>query len=658
MHDRDRPKEQLFAELAELRRRIAGLEQASQEKERRAEERAAELGEAIQRLQREAEKRKAVDETVLQSRDDLQTVYNEMVEGCLITDIETKRFVRVNPSICRMLGYSEEELLAASIPQIHPPEEVTNDLRRFQQVAESRRTINENRPVLRKDGTIFYADIAGNRILYNGRPCVLALFRDVTERRQAQEALRESEEKYKTLVETSPDAVIVADLTGHATFVSRRLLELQGAEHAEELLGKSAFDYLVPEEHQKGYTYFKKTLEEGITRDVEYTFIRKDGTRYPAELSASLVKDASGKPVAIISVLRDITERKQAEANLEQSRDELQAIYDSVVDGIIVVDADKMKPIRVNTAYTEMLGYSEEEAYDLSPERIHSSEVLPRVRTHFETVKNGHIARDDDVPFVHKDGRIVYADVVTSPMRYDGRPCCISFFHDVTERNRAEQALRKEQRSLKHLLQSSDHERQLIAYEIHDGLAQQLAGAIMQFETYLHRKDSKPKEAANAYDAAMTMLRQGHFEARRLISGVRPPILDESGVVAAIAHLVSDQSHLKGPKIDYHSRVDFDRLAATLENSIYRIVQEALTNACQHSKSEKVRISLLQREDRVQIEIRDWGIGFDAKSVYENRFGLMGIRQRARLLGGKCSIQSRAGKGTRIAVELPVVERE
>ena len=139
----------------------------------------------------------------------------------------------------------------------------------------------------------------------------------------------------------------------------------------------------------------------------------------------------------------------------------------------------------------------------------------------------------------------------------------------------------------------------------------------------------------------MTMLQQGHYEARRLIAGVRPPILDESGVVDAVGHLVNEQSRLKGPKIDYHSRVDFDRLVPTLENAIYRITQEALMNACQHSKSEKVRVSLLQQEDRVRIEIRDWGVGFDPKAVRGNRFGLEGIRQRARLLGGKFSIRSK-----------------
>ena len=87
----------------------------------------------------------------------------------------------------------------------------------------------------------------------------------------------------------------------------------------------------------------------------------------------------------------------------------------------------------------------------------------------------------------------------------------MGIFRDITERKQAEEALAKEHRNLKHLLQSSDHERQLIAYEIHDGLAQQLAGAIMQFHTFDHLKETKPKEAADAYHAAMTMLRQGHL---------------------------------------------------------------------------------------------------------------------------------------------------
>ena len=171
-------------------------------------------------------------------------------------------------------------------------------------------------------------------------------------------------------------------------------------------------------------------------------------------------------------------------------------------------------------------------------------------------------------------------------------------------------------------------------------------------------KDAKPDEAAKAFDAGTTMLRQSHFEARRLISGVRPPILDESGVVAAIAHLANDQGLERGPKVEFQSNVKFNRLVPVLENAIYRIAQEGLTNACKHSKSPRVQIRLLQKDDRLRIEIRDWGIGFDPKARCENRFGLEGIRERARLLGGLCRVQSKPGRGSCITVELPLLERD
>ena len=208
------------------------------------------------------------------------------------------------------------------------------------------------------------------------------------------------------------------------------------------------------------------------------------------------------------------------------------------------------------------------------------------------------------------------------------------------------------------MLQSSDHERQLIAYDIHDGLAQQLAGAIMQFQVFEQFNDKRPKDAVKAYKAGVMMLRQAHFETRRLIAGVRPPILDESGVVEAIAHLIHEQSREKGPRIENFSKVEFDRLDPTLENAIYRICQEALANACQHSQSPRVRVRLVQRQDRIRIEVRDWGAGFDPKAAPKNRYGLEGIRQCAKLLGGKCGIHTAVGKGTRVIVELPVVEKE
>lgn len=154
------------------------------------------------------------------------------------------------------------------------------------------------------------------------------------------------------------------------------------------------------------------------------------------------------------------------------------------------------------------------------------------------------------------------------------------------------------------------------------------------------------------------MLKQAHFEARRLISGVRPPILDESGVVAAIAHLVNEHALRGGPQINFRSDVKFQRLAAVEEDAVYRIIQEGLANAAKHSNSDVVQITLRQQGHRLCLEIQDWGGGFDPKTVRGNRFGLRGIRERARLLGGKCRVKSTPGQGTHIIVELPLAERE
>jgi PAS domain S-box-containing protein len=475
---------------------------------------------------------------------------------------------------------------------------------------------------------------------------------------QRTELLRQSDEKHRGLLEACPDAIVMADLNGKILFASRQSAELVGLADQKELIGKRVSDYVAEEDRRRLAEDIPRLIQSGSRRNIEYTAIRQDGTQVPTEVSSAINRDATGQPIAIMVVIRDITERKQTAAALQQSHSELQTIYQGMVDGCVVFDTELSRNVTVNTALCTKLGYTEEEIKVLKPEQKHPAYAHSRMHEYYQTSLQRKNSFIDNVPVFHKDGHLLYFDIATRNAFYNGRRCQLVFFHDVTDRKSAEEELRREHRTLKYLLQSSDHERQTIAYEIHDGLAQQLAGAIMQFQTYSHQKETNPSLATKAYEAGMTMLQQGHFEARRLIAGVRPPILDESGVVAAVGHLVHEQNRLKGPMINYHSRVDFNRLAPTLENAIYRIAQEGLANACQHGKSEKVRVSLVQRENRIRIEIRDWGIGFDTRSVQENRFGLVGIRQRARLLGGKCSIRSIAGKGTRITVELPVVVRD
>ena len=363
------------------------------------------------------------------------------------------------------------------------------------------------------------------------------------------------------------------------------------------------------------------------------------------------MRNAQGQVAGFVTILSDITERKRAEEALQKAHDELEQrvkertaelakaneeldtfrrFAGDAEDGFGMSDFDG-RIVYANPALCRLFG-------EEKPEDVIGRSVFAYYPEEYVQRRN-----DELIPALLREGHLHLEQVVLPRRGKPIRTLQSSFLirdenedpfrvgvviSDVTAQKQAEEALQRQHQTLKNLLRSSDHERQLIAYEIHDGLAQQLAGAIMQFETFDYLKDKDPKEAAEACHAGLTMLRQGHFEARRLIAGVRPPVLDESGVVEAVAHLVHEVGRDKRLKIENRSRVDFGRLDPTLENAVYRIVQEALTNACLHSKSARVSVGLVQRGDRLRIEVRDWGAGFDPKAVPKDRFGLEGIRQR------------------------------
>lgn len=327
-------------------------------------------------------------------------------------------------------------------------------------------------------------------------------------------------------------------------------------------------------------------------------------------------------------------------------------------DGLTVEDIETQRVVRVNASFCQMLGYSDEELRDGELEDVHPADSLTAIQETYRAHAEGRVIRSEAVPFLRKDGSIVHADISSNRIMYHGRPSLICYFHDTTERKQAQEALERERQSLWRMLQASDHERQIISCEIHDGLAQYLAAANLQFQVFDYLRESNPEEAKKAYDAGVQLVSQSHFEARRLISDVRPPVIDEVGIETAISHLVHEQRRHGGTKIKFDSDVQFSRLPSILENSLYRIAQEALTNACKHSKSRKVNVILAQDNQDVRLEVRDWGIGFDPESVEKGHFGLEGIRQRVRLLGGRLKIESKPGCGTLVQVVVPLVERQ
>ena len=234
-----------------------------------------------------------------------------------------------------------------------------------------------------------------------------------------------------------------------------------------------------------------------------------------------------------------------------------------------------------------------------------------------------------------------------------------NFCADIAQRKLAEEAIQREQRVLRQLLEVYERHRQAVAYDIHDGFVQSVTSALMTLEGRFCRLPDEIKDSAGEdFGRVMQLLRDGIAEARRLMRGLRPMALDESGLVAAVEDLVHEASTDKAVKIECSIRVHFRRLAPPLETAVFRIVQESLANACRHSHSDHIRVAVTQIGEQIRIEIEDAGIGFDLEKVDSNRFGLLGIRERAKLFGGSATIDSALGRGTRVAVDLPIVEAE
>ena len=234
----------------------------------------------------------------------------------------------------------------------------------------------------------------------------------------------------------------------------------------------------------------------------------------------------------------------------------------------------------------------------------------------------------------------------------------IAVLEDAETRQRAPKKPQKEQKMLRRLLESQHHEMQLVAYEIHDGVAQLLTSTVSQLQMFDHFRDAKPEEAQKIYQTARQILDQAIDETRRLIQGLRHPVLEESGVATAIRMLIAEHEERSDMDIEFVCEIQFGRLDSRLENALYRIAQEGLNNASGHSGTKKVRLTLQQEGRQITLDIRDWGHGFDTAAVDAESFGLEGIRQRAKILGGQASIQSTPGQGTRITVQLPLASEE
>lgn len=606
------------------------LRRAHDDLEQRVKDRTAELREANERL----------------------WIFRQFAEasnqGFSMADLDG-RLLYLNPALCRMLGIDgPEEYIGRHLSVCYTEEA-------------NRRGREEVEPGLKQhgrwEGELLVLSRQGTSIPTwhhaftihgeNGKPDRLAVvITDIRERKQAESALQASEENLRTFFNTIEDLLFVVDRNGIILWVNNTTLK-RLAYQPQELIGQNVLMVHPAHRRQEAADCFAALVAR--TADTcPVPLVTRHGRSIAVE--TRIVHGRWNGQDVLFGVSKDVSMQKASEERF------VKAFQSNPLPMAITAAADG-KLVDVNQAFVNTLGYDKHELVGQTTLRLNLFVDPGRQLKAFEIMEQQGSLRDFDADVRTKDGRIRHGVFAAETIELQDQRVLLSVMNDVTERKEAMEAVIRERQTLQHMLRASDHERQLIAYDIHDGLAQYLTGAMMQLDHAQSIREDRPEDALTAYKAGMELLRQSHFEARRLISGVRPPILDESGVAAAIAHLVYDVRAHKGPEVEFRSKIDFARLTPTLENSIYRIAQEGLTNACKHSRSKKVILGLVQRGDRVRIIVRDQGIGFDPKAIEEGHFGLEGIRERARLLGGKTIIDSKPGKGTRIMVDLPIVLR-
>jgi PAS domain S-box-containing protein len=257
-----------------------------------------------------------------------RTLANSSPVGVYI--VQDGKFVFVNPQFQKDSGFGQDELLGTEPLQlVHPEDRERIRESAVKMLKGNRITPYELRYIV-KNGETLWATETVTSIYYQGKRATLGNFMDITEHKQAEEALRQSKERLRTMFESVTDGILVIDLNGVITEVNQRAVKMHGYKSKGELFGKSAAKLVAPGEREKIATNMRQAIKQGKLESAEYTLLKADGTEFPGELSTSALRDASGKPIGHITIVRDITERKRMEQQLKRQMEELRVAYEKL----------------------------------------------------------------------------------------------------------------------------------------------------------------------------------------------------------------------------------------------------------------------------------------------------------------------------------------
>jgi PAS domain S-box-containing protein len=581
-------------------------------------------------------------------------------------------YTYASPRALELLGYTPEEIVGKTPFDFMPPGEAQRVRNAFQPIWLQRKPLEllEN-ALVRKDGRLVTVETSGMPMFAEDGSFLgyTGIDRDVTSRKRAEEALRESEQRYRRLVENLKGSHFVYrhDTTGMLTYVSESVTQVLGYTLDEGMshYGKYFTDHPA---NQAAHRHTELTLQGIPQPPYEVNMWHKDGSTRWLEVQEVSVYDADGKVVAVEGVAQDITERKQAQEALLESEERYRILLEHGFDGIFV--HEDFRIVQLNDRLTEMTGYTRAELMGSKAIDLFTTESQERIRRYIASAATEYF----EIELRRRDGRIVDVESYGAPCRFQGRNARIVGLRDVTERKQVQEAMRTLNEQLEvqvaqrteelrrtvdrlrqltlELSQAEDRERKRIADILHEDVQQMLAAARFHLNLLCSGACSA-EESQRIVQQVRQLLRDAIERSRNLSHELSPAIyqVELTEILEWLARHMQ-QKHGLTVRVEAHGRVDSP--SESLKAFLYKVAQELLFNVVKHAGVHEARVRVRRMGRSIYLSVVDRGRGFDPEELEGAAgFGLLSIRERVRLLGGQMKIRSMPGMGSRILIAVP-----
>lgn len=640
------------------------LQEHKVELEQRVTHRTVELSVSNRLLREEIEERKRVEETLALREREFRTLSENAPDNIIRFDCDT-RILYMNPVLERTLGITTEAVTGKRLHELYPRNE---SMLCFQKVLEH--VIATGEPA---EFEMISEPVGGDRALHDlirlapemddrGEVVgAIAISRDYTEQKRLEQELVRREREFRTLAENSPDVIVRYDRDFRRVYFNRAYTEAVGVEISEAIEKTPLECWRLISPSAEEYTArLHRVMEIGETDDLLTEMIDKDGK--PVYRIMFLVPefDEDDRVASVLSISHDITGIKRMEAMLRKSELEFRSLAENSPGMIVRYDRD-CRRVYINPAYEHQTGIPLETAWHKTPSEIWKPQMpADEYMARLKHVMASGLPDRILLEWHNQDGSLVSHDMHVVA-EYDEERHVIGALvmgHNITELKATERRLEESRTQLRTLTakreEAREEERKRIAREIHDELGQLLNVLRLNVTTLDFRFGDDNADLRGKTHKMVGTIDQAILMVRNLATRLRPAVLS-SGIVYALEWLVQEYAESTGIACKLHLPADEISLDEDRAMTVFRIVQESLTNVLRHSGAQRVDITLRSVANTCEVEIQDNGKGFDpAKADRPNAFGIVGMRERALMLNGTLDIENAKEGGTVLKLCIPV----